>query len=70
MVIKRIYTDLLDYEVGVGEVKSIEPSDQGSPKNTMYKLTLESGDLLFVGLFEHEVEHGSVEVQTDIFDYL
>lgn len=70
MVIKRIYNDMMDYEVGKDGVKSIEPSNQGPSKNTMYKLTLESGELLFVGLYEHEVEHGIVEVQTDIFDYL
>lgn len=57
MVIKRIYDDTLDYEVGKDNVISIEPSNQGSKKVTMYKLTLDDGDLLFIGLLEHEVEY-------------
>ena len=57
MRIKRIYDDTLDYEVGKDNVVSIEPSNQGSAKVTMYKLTLDDGDLLFIGLLEHEVEY-------------
>lgn len=70
MTIKRIHCNMMDYEVGKDGVKSIEPSDQGSPRNTTYKLILDNGDLLFIGMLEHEVEYGETEVQTDIFDYL
>lgn len=57
MAIKRIYCDGADYEVGKEGVATIEPSDQGSKNNTMYKVTYDDGKLLFVGLLEHKVEY-------------
>lgn len=54
-MIKRVYDDQSDYEVGKDGVVKIEPSNQGPKTVTMYKITYENGEYLFLGLKEHEV---------------
>ena len=54
-MITKVYDDLVSFEVGKDEVVSIEPSNQGSKNVTMYKITYENGEHLFLGLKEHEV---------------
>jgi len=54
-MITKVYDDLVSYEVGKDNVVSIEPSDMGSDKVNMYKITFENGEYLFLGLKEHEV---------------
>lgn len=54
-MIKRVYDDQAYYEVGQDGVVSIEPSNEGPKTVTMYKITYENGEHLFLGLLEHEV---------------
>lgn len=54
-MIKRVYDDQADYTVGLDGVVSIEPSREGPKTVTMYKITYENGEHLFLGLKEHEV---------------
>ncbi len=70
MAIKRIHCNLMDYEVGQDSVTSIEPPNQGSKNNTMYKVTFEDRDILFVGMLEHEVEYVEEMEQTTMFEFI
>lgn len=54
-MITRVYDDQADYTVGQDGVVSIEPSNQGPKTVTMYKITYENGEYLFLGLTNHEV---------------
>ena len=61
----------MDYEIGKKNVIKIEPSNQGSKKNTMYLIHFSDREYLFVGMLEHHVEYFErIEEQTTIFDYL
>lgn len=70
MAINRIYNDKEVYEVGEEEVSKIELTEHSDKKTTIYKVIYESGDYLFVGLIDHEVEHVEETEQTTIFEFL
>lgn len=70
-MITRLYNNTSDdYEVGKREVGSIELTDHGNEKRSIYKVIYEDESLLFVGLLEHEIECVETFEQTTIFDYL
>src|SRR5699024_8215015 len=68
MAIKKIYCDLMTYEVGEEDVLSIELTNHGNETTTIYKVERKNDEPLYVGMLEHEVEHK--EGQMTIFDCL
>ena len=55
-LITCVSDNLTRIEVGKDNVKSIELTVHGNEKTTIYKITYENGEYLFLGLLEHEVE--------------
>lgn len=55
--IKRIHCNLIDYELGKDNVKSIETTSVSTNKTTRYLVTFENDETLFVGMLDHEVEY-------------
>lgn len=57
MTIKKVSSELMTYEVGKNDVKSIELTSHGSDKVSVYKVSGENGELIAYAGFSdgHEV---------------
>lgn len=70
MGIKRVRSNLMDYEVGKEGVAIIELTNHGNVNKTIYEVTFQDGKYLFAGFQEHEIEHEEIDEQMSIFEYL
>ncbi len=68
MDIKKIYCDLMTYEVGKEDVLAIELTKHGNETTTIYKVERKNDEPLYVGMLEHDIEYA--EGQMTIFEYL
>lgn len=58
MKIKKIKSELFEYEVGIDDVARIELTDHGSDKTIIYKVMKETKEEIYAGMtIPHTVEY-------------